>query len=436
MRHTAWRLFAIASWLSIAAAATRPHYGGTLRIEMQARLSSFDPAQFAAQENLTALAFDRLVVWNDSAQLQPSLAVSWRHDAKFKRWEFQLRPGVKFHDGSPFNAVTAAPSLERLGAVAFGDTLILRSDQAEPDLLARLASAGQSIWKRAADGAPVGTGPFRVQSWEPGRRAVFAANDDYWAGRPYLDAVEIEMGRTLRDQALDFDLGKADIVELTAADTRRMRQSGKTVWTSAPADLVALVFDSALDERVREAIALSIDRATIQSVLLQRQGASTAALLPQWLSGYAFLFADVRDLDRARQIAPRAGAPVTVTYDPQDDTLRAIAERIAVNAHEAGITIRPMVASQIASSRMVRVSISSPDPRESLLSAASTLGTTVPSTFFSLYDAERALLRDHRIVPLFHLPRILGLGLRVRGWNAARWGAWKIGDVWLEARQP
>ena len=119
---------------------------------------------------------------------------------------------------------------------------------------------------------------------------------------------EIEMGRPLRDQALDFDLGKADIVELTAADTRRMRQNGKTVWTSSPADLVALVFDSAVDERVREAIALSIDRATVQSVLLQRQGASTGALLPQWLSGYAFLFDGARDLERARQMALPAPA--------------------------------------------------------------------------------------------------------------------------------
>lgn len=403
---------------------------------MQARLASFDPAQFASQQNLTALVFDRLVVWNDSAQPQPSLALSWRHDAEFKRWEFQLRQGVKFHDGSPFNASAAAPSLERLGAVAFGDTLVLRSGQAAPDLLALLAGPAQSIWKRGADGALVGTGPFRVQSWDPGRRAVFAANDDYWAGRPYLDVVEIEQGRPLRDQALDFDLGKADIVELTAADMRRMRQNGKTISASAPMDLVALLFDSAVDERVREAIALSIDRATIQNVLLQRQGASTAALLPQWLSGYAFLFADTRDLERARQIAPRVSAPVTIAYDPQDVVVRAIAERIAVNAQEAGITIRPVAASQIASARMVRVSVASPDPRESLLAIASALGTGLPAPVPALYDAERALLRDYRIVPLFHLPQILGLGPRVRGWSAARWGAWKIGDVWLEARQP
>jgi peptide/nickel transport system substrate-binding protein len=436
MRLTAWRLLAIASWLSVAPAATRPHYGGTLRVQMQARFVSLDPTQFAAQENLTALAFDRLVAWNDSAQPQPALAISWRHDAEFKRWEFQLRPGVKFHDGSPLNAAAAASSLERLGATASGETLILRSEQPAPKLLASLAGAGQSIWKRGGDGALIGTGPFRVQAWEPGRRAVFAANDDYWAGRPYLDTIEFEMGRGLRDQAVDFDLGKADIVELTAADVRRVRQNGRTVWTSSPAGLITLVFDAGVDEHIREAIALSIDRATIQSVLLQRQGVSTAALLPQWVSGYAFLFAGARDLDRARQIAPRASEPVTILYDPQDTVLRTIAERIAVNAREAGVTIRPVAASQIAAARMVRVRIGSPDPQEALTAIAAALGTTVPGPFAALYDAERALLRDYRIVPLFHLPEILGLGVRVRGWNPARWGGWKLDSVWLGLRQP
>ena len=178
-------------------------------------------------------------------------------------------------------------------------------------------------------------------TWDPGRRAVFAANDDYWGGRAYLDAVEIEMGRSPRDQALDFDLNKADIIELAPADVRRAQQSGKKVWTSATVDLVALVFDPGVDERTREAVALSIDRATIQNVLLQRQGAAAGGLLPQWLSGYAFLFPDARDLVRARQAASHASAPLTITYDPQDATVRSIGERIAVNAHEAGVDHSP-----------------------------------------------------------------------------------------------
>src|SRR5215470_7110256 len=118
MRLTAWRLLAIASLLSAAGAATRPHYGGTLRVEMQARVASIEPGEFAAQPNLSALAFDRLVGWSDTAQPQPALAVSWRHDADFKRWEFQLRPGVKFHDGSPITASAAAEALKPLTASA------------------------------------------------------------------------------------------------------------------------------------------------------------------------------------------------------------------------------------------------------------------------------------------------------------------------------
>jgi ABC-type transport system substrate-binding protein len=403
---------------------------------MQARLAALDPAEFAAHENLAALAFERLVSWNALAQPEPALAVTWRHDAEFKRWEFQLRPGVKFHDGSPLTAATAAAALERLGAVAMGETLVIRSDQSAPKLLELLAGAGQSIWKRSAEGALVGTGPFRLLTWDPGRRAVFAADDNYWGGRAYLDAVEVEMGRSSRDQALDFDLNKADIIELAPGDVRRAQQSGKKVWTSAPLDLVALVFDPAVDERVREAVALSIDRATIQNVLLQRQGAAAGGLLPQWLSGYAFLFPDARDLGRARQAASHASAPLTITYDPQDATVRSIGERIAVNAHEAGVTIRPVAASQIASARLARVRIASPDAVQALLAIGAPLGSAAPASFATPYDLECSLLQGGRIVPLFHLPEIYGLSARVRNWTATRWGEWKLDSVWLSADKP
>src|SRR5256885_2300161 len=129
MRPTAWRLLAIASLLSSAApAATRPHYGGTLRVQIKARVAALDPAEVAAQENLAALAFDRLVTLDETAQPQPALAVTWRHDADFKRWEFQLRPGVRFQDGSPLTAPIVAASLEKLNATSQGDMLVIRSD--------------------------------------------------------------------------------------------------------------------------------------------------------------------------------------------------------------------------------------------------------------------------------------------------------------------
>lgn len=436
MRPTAWRLLAAASLLAIAPAETRPRYGGTLRIEMQARVGALDPAAFAEQENLSGLAFERLITWSDSARLQPALAVAWRHDPEFRRWEFDLRPGVRFQDGAPLTAALAAAALESLGAIAVNDRLIIRSAQPAPKLLETLTGAGHAIWKRSAEGALAGTGPFRIRTWEPGRRAVFAASESYWGGRPYLDGIEIEMGRSLRDQALDFDLNRADVIELAPADVRRARQSGRKVWTSAPVDVIALLFDASVEEREREAVAQSIDRAAIENVLLQRQGVAAASLLPQWLSGYAFLFPDARDLARARQQAAPAAAPLTIAYDPQDALLRPISERIAVNAREAGIVIRPVAASQVAAARMARARIASPDPEQALRAIAAAFGAPATAPLSTTYESERALLEGWHIVPLFHLPEIRALSSRVRNWSATRWGEWKLDGVWLAAEKP
>src|SRR4051794_2131287 len=99
MGHTAWRLLVAASLISSAVAATRPHYGGALHVQTRERVVPSD------------LMFDTLVTFNEAAQPQPALAISWKHDADFKRWEFQLRAGVKFHDGTPLTAAAAAAAL-------------------------------------------------------------------------------------------------------------------------------------------------------------------------------------------------------------------------------------------------------------------------------------------------------------------------------------
>ncbi len=91
-----------------AAASTRPQRGGTLRVQMREQIATIDPrqwpsapAQAAAAERLDSLVFDRLVRLDGHGTLQPALAISWQHDAQFRRWEFRLRDGVKFSDGSP-----------------------------------------------------------------------------------------------------------------------------------------------------------------------------------------------------------------------------------------------------------------------------------------------------------------------------------------------
>jgi ABC-type transport system substrate-binding protein len=457
MRRFASRLPAIISllagltWLS-ATAETRPHYGGRLTVEIHDAITFTDPAAWPPQ--LVGLVYDRLVSVDGRGEPHPALATSWQHDADNKRWEFRLRPGVKFHDGSPLNTTAVAACLKGWSVTAADvDVVVVQTENPAPDLPARLAGPGSVIFRRGADGVTTGSGPFRIAEWQPGRHAILTANDNYWGGRPYLDDIELQMGRPPRDQAIDLELGKADLVELTPDDARRIAEHGARTWVSAPAELLALVFErghtAVEDGQLRQAVALSIDRAAIQNVLLLKLGESTGALLPGWLTGYAFLFPASRDLERARQMAAsfaKSGiritpARITLGYNAADPLARPIAERIALNAREAGVVVQ-VAPSGAADVRLARVPLRSRDPEQALAAYAAAFGMApafkappVPSPEARL-EAEQKLLEDGRVIPLFHVPQIVGLSSRVRNWNPEPWGDWRLADVWLELRRP
>ncbi|MGH9662091.1 MAG: ABC transporter substrate-binding protein [Bryobacteraceae bacterium] len=399
--------------------AIRPRYGGVLRVEMRDWTSSLDPAEAdasPARERLSALAFDSLGRLDGRGAPQPSLAVAWERDAR--HWRFRLRSGVRFHDGTPLTAPLVATALESLGAGVAGDVVLVPAGRPIADV------ARRPVVRRVADGSLTGTGPFRVTQWEAGRRAVFAAFDEYWGGRPFLDTIEVAMGRSTRDQFVDLELDKADVVELGAAESRRARRT----WTSPPVELIAVVFASP-GTRVREALALALDRASMHGVLLQKQGVVSGGLLPQWLSGYAHLFPVAQDLESAR--AMRAAQPLQLAFDPLDTLARSIAQRIAVNAREAGIVVRSP-ATGTPDARLARVRIASTEASAALAEIAAALDLPAPAAATSaeaLYAAERVLLGEHRVIPLFHLPQTFGLSPRVRNWS------WALDEVWL-APQP
>ncbi len=281
---------------------------------------------------------------------------------------------------------------------------------------------------------------FTVTRWEAGRLAVYSAKEAAPGGRPFVDGVEVQMGKPLRDQAIDLELGRADIVELGGAEMRRV-VAGRKVWTSAPVRLVALVFGPRVtDARLREALALVLDRQSIHSVLLQGQGEVTAALLPQWLSGYAFLFSTTPDVARAKSLA--AGLPPasrTLTMSAADPAWQTVAARVALNARDAGLTIA-VGTGQAADIRLVEVRIGSTDPVRALAETAAALdfGETPRSgSPEALYEAERALLDTFRAIPMFHLPYVYGAAARVKGETGITpLGGWQFENLWLEAQRP
>jgi len=282
---------------------------------------------------------------------------------------------------------------------------------------------------------------FVITRWEGGRLAVYSANNNAAGGRPFLDSVEIQMARPLREQAIDLELGKADIVELGLDELRRT-SPGRRMWTSAPIRLVALVFGPRVtDPRVREALALAVDRAAIHNVLLQRQGEISGALLPQWISGYAFLFPAASDTVKARSLTGGLSAQGrALALGFEDATWRPVAERIALNARDAGLAVSISAQNANADVRLVEVRIISAEPARALSGVAAALGFSEPphaNSADALLAAERSLLDGFHVIPLFHLPAIYGVSQRVKGGpGITRLGEWRFEDLWLEGKRP
>jgi len=435
---------ALLSLAPVAVAATRPHYGGTLRVAMQSAPTTLDLPTSAAPNDyfdiarVLALIGDNLVKVDAQNRPQPALAVSWQSDSTARHWQFTLRPGAKFHDGTNASASLIAQILVTLhpewNARAALDVLTIDTDISTPSLLAELALPRNLLLSRSASGIPIGTGPFRVADFQPGKSLKLVASEDAWSGRPYLDSIEIEFGKSLRDQAVALDLGRADVIEAAPQPNPSPR-----VRTTLPLSLMALVFTpntKAQDVRQREALALAIDRKPIQSVLLKGAAEPTASILPNWMTGYSAAFPTQVNVQRAKAVLASSRQPaLTLSYDPRDPQAQLIAERIALNARDAGITVQVSLSGP-DDVRLVRLVLPSPDPALTLRETARQLSLSAPvlhgNAVEGLYQAERSLLDGNSVIPLFHIPIASAAGSRVRAWVPDSIGAWNLFSAWLE----
>jgi peptide/nickel transport system substrate-binding protein len=456
MKHFNWRWLAASSLLlALAAAAqTRPQYGATVRVALHEAPTSLDPADAAqpdsfGRRSLTLLMFDTLVMMDATGHPQPSLAVSWQASQGSQRWQFHLRRGVRFHDGSAVTAESVAASLRAANpswnVSASSDSVMIARDEPDASLLVELTLARNAIVKKNADGTLSGTGSFRIATWQPGKKLTLAADENCWRGRPFLDAIEIEMGRSFRDQTTAIDVGKADLVEVAPEMARRLAVEGRHFTSSLPVELIALSFsrDAAnSDEKLlREALALSIDRSSIRSVLLQGAGQSAASILPEWMSGYGFVFSVDADLARARHDREqvRTIPTWTIGYDAADSIGRLLAERIALNARDAGLSLQPSSAAA-TDLRVVRIPLSSADPWLALNQVAAVGGLPTAKnktgSVEELYAAEQSALAAQRLIPLFHLPVTYVSVPALRDWGVRPDGTWNLDNAWLEAGKP
>jgi peptide/nickel transport system substrate-binding protein len=467
MRRIAYLFLAAISLLVAATAETRPHYGGTLRVMLQSAPPALELPAIGLPGNATptdywdaaralSLIGDTLVKLDPQGRPQPALAVAWQSGSSARLWQFTIRRGVKFHDGSAASPAAIAQILNAIhpnwDVRASADSILIASETPLSSLLAELALPRNLVLKRknnSDDHVPIGTGAFLVSEWHPGKHLRLVANEESWAGCPFVDAVEIEFSKPLRDQAISLELGKVDVIEAApqsvSGSQRHNISSSSSLSLSLPVELMALVFSAnskAKDPHLREALALAIDRQPIESVLLKGAGEPTASILPNWMTGYDAIFSTQANQQRARAVLADSRQPaLNLSYDPRDPQAQLIAERIALNAREVGITLQVSL-SGVEDVRLVRIVLPSSDPATSLTDAARQLGLPQPvnsprgDSLDDLYQAEHSLLDGYSVIPLFHLPLATASSARVRGWEPGQLGQWNesglsLADIWL-----
>jgi peptide/nickel transport system substrate-binding protein len=475
MKPSLSRLLATSCLLMMTAAATassRPRYGGTARILLHDRVNSLDPAAEddhpASRDRLAGLVFETLTAIDDQGRLRPRLAVSWSSDPARRVWTFRLRL-AKFHDGTPVTGADVAASLSKAGLpwrCNAPDRQTVTVEAASPVLHMpeMMALPKFAVAKRQADGSLLGSGPYKVSEWKPGERALFSANEDYWGGRSYPDAIEMLMGASLREQLVQRQLAPYSAAELTLDQLRALEQASQNVMLSRPADLLVVVFPQpdpalasgrpirkAVDPRVREALSASLDRGAISNALLQRKGLPASGLLPQWLTGYEFLLTATADRARARKLVADAGLgaqlpPISLAYDFSDPVAKLVAERIAVDAGQVGLTVRPYGEAHIKSGSpnadaiLLRLPLPSLEPSVALATLAGPLGLDADngSSILSagrpedMYEIERKMLENFRAVPVARLSQAVWLSGGAHNWQQLPTGAWELDQLWVE----
>ena len=456
MKRFAWQWLAINSLLvaSLAVRAeTRPQYGGTVHVGLSAALTSLDPADSAqndsfALRSVTSLIFDNLVTIDPSDRLQPSLAESWQATSGNRRWQFRIRRGVKFHDGTPMTAQSVAASLRvanpSWSLVVEGESVIFEFEAADSGLPAELARARNAIVKRDSNGRLSGTGPFRIADWQPGKMLSLAADDNCWRGLAFLDGIQIALGRSYRDQMTALELGKADLVEVAPEQAHRVSPERYQILHSPPMELVAIEFtreaSSPEESTLRQALNLSVERASIYSVLLQGAGTPTASILPTWMSGYGFVFSVEANLAKARQLRDQARVTQNwkLGYDSNDPLARLLAERIALNARDAGLTLQPTAGG--GDLRLLRIALASSDPLTALHAAFTRLNLPQAKarnlSVDGLYTEEQAALANARVIPLIDLPATYASTPKLKGWTVRTDGSWDLASAWMESAKP
>jgi peptide/nickel transport system substrate-binding protein len=369
---------------SAAAPATK---GGTLKLAMQTPATAINPLIVDDAGGLCLLAqtgeflaFDN----NQLLQLQPMLATKWTPSKGGAVWTFTLRPNVKFHDGSTMTADDVVYTFQELANPKnASNALSTFAGVLKPEGVVKVDSGTVAFHLEAANGnfpylvssdnynaiiVPkgtdfakwqktfVGTGPFKLQSYTTNVGANFAANPDYWGGAPNLATTQFTFYTSQQPQILALQGGQVDVI------VQFVVQGAQSLLNNSSYNIIKLKSanhrelsmrnDQApfTDKRVRQAIALCLDRPGMVQALLQGDGVvgNDSPFSPKFPSTNTSIPQRTLDLTKAKQLLQAAGHSSFTTQlaTEQYEEIPQLAQVIAEAATKIGVKINLKVETQ------------------------------------------------------------------------------------------
>ena len=318
--------------------AQTPKLGGELVIAFGTDPESLDPNKITSAPAgmvLTHVA-ETLLTMDENLEIRPLLAQSWKLAEDGRSLTLYLRKGVKFHDGTPFNAQAVKDNLERFRKATFAFllfprvqtidivdeyTVVLKLDMPFAPILSHLTHnfvALVSAKQIAAVGDkeimdPVGTGPFKFDKWVRGEYVRIVKNPDYWGDKPYLDAVKFQVVPSDATRLVLLETGQVHAImrvpPLEAPRLRGVKGAEVVKLPSVRTIYIAFHYQRApfTDVRVRQAFNYAVDKeAIVETILGGAGGVSDAPIMPL-IFGYAKQKRYPYDPEMAKKLLAEAG---------------------------------------------------------------------------------------------------------------------------------
>jgi peptide/nickel transport system substrate-binding protein len=374
-RRTRWSAVGLIASLIFALSACSTGEGVDLGGNSAGRLvaaiggepDQLDPSKTSAYFSFEVLenVYDTLVEPDANLQMRPALAESWDVSTDQLTWTFHLRPGVTFHDGSPFTADDvvftyrriideALSNVDKLSAVtdvraANPATVVIRLKQPTPNLLTNLGGfKGMAIVQRknVESGQiathPIGTGPFAFDSQKSGDSISLKANAEYWGGAPKVAGV---IFRFIPEKSTALSALQAGEIDWTdSIPTQRVNQlkddDSVNLAVTPSNDYWYLALNEARqpwnDVRVRQAIAYAIDRDAIVAATSYGTAAKNELAIPEGNPWYTAYGRYRYDIEQAKRLLSEANASprnldmlVTNEYPETVTAAQIIADNLA-----------------------------------------------------------------------------------------------------------